>query len=98
MAAIRNRPVGQVDANYRWDPDSFADEAFRGQYDANDNLIYKGVAKVGASEGDEVWQICFLTYDANDNLLSVTWPIDQYGRPSSEYIFSWTDRSTYTYG
>lgn len=95
--SYNNRPFGQVDRNFRVDADSWSDEAFRGEYDANDNLIYKAVAVPGASEADEVWQIAKLSYDANDNLLRVDWPCNQYGRPSTEYNFSWTDRATYTY-
>lgn len=95
--SYNNRPFGQVDRNFRVDADSWSDEAFRGEYDGNDNLIYKAVAVAGANEGDEVWQIAKLVYDANDNLLRVEWPLNQYGRCSTEYNFSWTDRATYTY-
>lgn len=93
----RTRPLGQLDSNYRWDPDSYADEAFRGEYDGNDNLIYKGVARPGADTSLLVWQIAKLIYDGNDNLLSVTWPLNPQGVASSEYEFSWDDRATYTY-
>ena len=93
-----NRPFGQLDGNFRLDADSWSDEAFRGEYDGNDNLIYKAVAVAGSAEGDEVWQIAKLTYDGNDNLLRVDWPLNTYGRASTDYAFSWTDRATYTYG
>lgn len=93
----RTRPLGQLDANYRWDPDSFADEAFRGQYDGNNNLIYKGVARPGADPSVAEWQICFLTYDGSDNLLSVTWPQNAQGVASQAYEFIWNNRATYTY-
>lgn len=93
-----NRPVGIVDLNFRVDPNSFNDQTFRGQYDVNNNLIYKGLARAGAGEGDEVWQIAQLTYDGNNNLTSLKWPLDAYGRPSTAYTFAWSDRASYTYG
>lgn len=92
-----NRPLGQLDNNYRLDPDSFNEESFRGEYDGNDNLIYKGLAKPGSSTALAVWQISKLTYDANDNLLKVEWPQNAYGVASSTYDFIWDDRATYTY-
>lgn len=93
----RRRPLGQLDSNYRWDPDSYADEAFRGEYDANDNLIYKGVARPGAVTSLPQWQISKLNYDANDNLISIEWPQNAPGVPSTTYDFVWDDRATYTY-
>ncbi len=92
-----NRPLGQLDNNYRLDLDSFNEESFRGEYDGNDNLIYKGLAKPGSSTASDVWQIAKLTYDGNDNLLSITWPENANGVASSTYDFSWDDRATYTY-
>lgn len=93
----RTRPLGQLDSNYRWDPDSYADESFRGEYDGNDNLIYKGVARPGADVSLPVWQLAKLTYDGNDNLLRVEWPQNAQGVASSEYEFVWNDRALYTY-
>lgn len=92
-----NRPLGQLDNNYRLDPDSFNEESFRGEYDGNDNLIYKGLAKPGSSTALAVWQIAKLTYDGSDNLLSITWPENANGVPSSTYDFIWDDRATYNY-
>ncbi len=92
-----NRPLGQLDNNYRLDPDSFNEESFRGDYDGNNNLIYKGLAKPGSSTALDVWQIAKLTYDGNDNLLSITWPENANGVASSTYDFTWDDRVTYTY-
>lgn len=97
MSSGYRRPVGQLDTNYRWDPDSFGDEAFRGEYDANDNIIYKGLARPGTQDSEPEWQISKLTYDANNNLLNVKWPQNVNGQASSNYSFVWTDRAAYTY-
>lgn len=72
-----------------------SDMAFRGEYAAA-NLIYKGYARPGADEDDLVWQIALLTYSGT-NLVSITWPEGDNAAASSEFIFSWTDRATYTY-
>lgn len=95
--AYTNRPLGQLDNNYRLDPDSFNEESFRGEYDGNDNLIYKGLAKPGSDQALAVWQISKLTYDGNDNLLKVEWPQNSFGVASSTYDFIWDDRATYTF-
>lgn len=68
----------------------------RCQNDANGNPIYIGKAIVGSSEDDLVWQICFMTYDAHDSLLTKKWASIS-GKASSDYEFSWTLRATYTY-
>lgn len=75
----------------------YADMAFRGEYDGDGFLIYKGYARPGAAEGAAVWQIAFLENDASGNVTSITWPEADNGAASSEYNFSWTDRATYTY-
>ena len=95
--ADTNRPLGQLDNNYRLDPDSFNEESFRGEYDVGNNLIYKGLAKPGSSTALAVWQIAKLAYDANGNLLSITWPQNANGVASSDYNFVWDSRITYTY-
>ena len=91
-----NRPINQLDSQGRVIYDSVDDSAFRGEY-AGNNLIYKGFARPGAAEGDEVWQIAFLQYDGSGNVTSVTWPQNSSGIATNEYAFSWTDRATYTY-
>lgn len=74
----------------------FADMEFRGDYTGT-NLIYKGYARPGAAEGDTVWQIALLAYDGSDNLTSIKWPQDSNGNASSEFIFEWDERASYTY-
>jgi hypothetical protein len=97
MAALTaTRPCGKVDAQGRIIPESFSDLTFRGEYTGT-NLVYKGFARPGASESALVWQIAILAYDGSSNLLSIKWPEDDFGNPSTEYIFSWTDRASYTY-
>jgi hypothetical protein len=96
-----NRPLGQLDALGRVVPNSYEDEAFRGIYDASNNLIYKGFARPGAIDTRAVWQIAKLTYDASNNLLNIKWPQNATGKASSEYEFIWNDGVTsyltYTY-
>lgn len=102
-----HRPYGRIDTLGYLDQNFFSDEAFRGEY-TGDNLIYKGFARPGADEGELVWQIAFLTYDASGNVLTITWPkklvspdsgvtFTSSGTPSNDYEFSWTDRASYTY-
>lgn len=95
--SIYTRPIGLKDANYIVNQNSYLDLTFRGEYDASNNLIYKGLARVGAPEGDLVWQIAQLNYDGDNNLTSILWPVNSDNRPSVGYEFSWTARATYTY-
>lgn len=105
MASVINfsRPRSYNSSTGAVIPDSMLDEAFRGQYDASNNLIYKGFSRPGSGEGELVWQIAFLTYDGNGNVLSILWPRQPdatgsfTGSASNDYKFSWTNRATYTY-
>lgn len=93
-----NQPILKRDAQHNVCQESYInDTAFRGEYDGNNNLIYKGYARPGADEQDSVWQIAFLTYDGNNNVTSITWPQGINGAASSEFNFVWNDRATYTY-
>lgn len=93
---MANRPLGKLDANWRAIPDSFSELAFRGEYSGT-NLIYRGLARTGVSESALKWSIALLTYDGDNNLLSIKWPENSKGHATSDYIFSWTDRASYTY-
>lgn len=97
LMPAKTRPLGQLDTNYRWDPDSYGDETFRGEYDANNNLIYKGFARPGSDTSEPVWQINKLTYDANSNLLKLEFPQNAYAVASANYEFAWDDRALYNY-
>ena len=72
------------------------DMTFRGQYTGT-NLIYKGYARPGADEGALVWQLALIAYDGSNNITSIKWPQGSNGAASSEFIFSWTARASYTY-
>lgn len=96
MDIEKNRPYVLLDTQLRPIYNSVDDLAFRGEY-AGTNLVYKGFARPGASEDEHVWQIAFLAYDGNGNVLSIKWPKDSDGAPSNDYKFSWTDRASYTY-
>lgn len=75
----------------------FADMAFRATYDGDSNIIYKAYARPGSSESAPVWQISLQASDVNGNITSITWPQNEFGAASSEFIFSWADRASYTY-
>lgn len=69
---------------------------FRGEYTGT-NLIYKGYARPGSAEGDNVWQIAKLSYDGSNNILTIKWPQGSNSAASSEFNFNWTGRAGYTY-
>lgn len=94
--ANNNRPLNYLDSQNRVIYDSVDDLAFRGQYDGSNNLIYKGFARPGSAEGDSVWQIALLAYTSG-NLTSIKWPQNSNMVASNDYVFSWTNRTTYTY-
>lgn len=92
-----NQTILKHDAQGNLIQDSYVgDMTFRGAYTGT-NLIYKGYARPGASEGASVWQIALLAYDGSNNLTSIKWPQGTNLTASSEFNFSWTDRATYTY-
>jgi len=97
MAITYNQQILMHDANGNLIQDSFFEcMTFRGAYTGT-NLIYKGFARPGADEGDDVWQIALLEYDVSDNILSIKWPQGSNGAASSQFIFNWTGRAGYTY-
>lgn len=69
----------------------------RAENDANGNVLYLGMAKVGTLVSETGWQIAFHAWDANNALTSKTWPQNSLGNASSEYEFEWDDRAGYTY-
>jgi hypothetical protein len=92
-----NRPLkyGAMDRKEYISEDS--EVALRAQNDSNGNPVYLGRAKPGVLTSETKWQIRFLTYDANQGVTSVTWPQDDDGLASSDYIFEWDERASYTY-
>lgn len=93
----RTRPQGYANNNGEYIPDSFSDEAFRGQYDTLNNLTYKGFARPGSPTSAQVWQIAQLNYDTNNNIISILWPVNALGVPSNDYEFIWDNRLSYVY-
>lgn len=91
-----NRPRGLINTQGVYVPDSFGEEAFRGEYDGSNNLIYAAFARPGSLEDSLVWQLSRITY-IGTNPVAIEWPINSEGAPSNDYEFSWTDRLTYTY-
>jgi hypothetical protein len=97
MTRTYNQMILKNDSNGNVIQESYiGDMTFRGDYTGT-NLIHKGYARPGASEGANVWQIALLAYDGANNLLSIKWPQDVNGFPSSEFDFNWTGRAGYTY-
>ena len=76
---------------------SNAEREVRCQNDANGNPVYVGFAKEGSAEGDLVWQIMKITWDATFSVTDVEWPQNTAGSASTNYEFSWTSRALYTY-
>lgn len=97
MSKTFNQPILQRDANGNVLQESFlSGMKFRGDY-TGDTLIYKGLARPGTPTSVSAWQISKQTY-AGENITQVDWPEDTNGSPSEEYIFSWDNRASYTYG
>ena len=92
----KTRPLVQVDANNRNITNSENWTTFRGDYTGT-NLIYAGFARVGAAEGDSVWQICKMAYDGSNNLTSIKWPQNASSIPSADFEFDWSARAGYTF-
>lgn len=74
---------------------TYGERKFEGAYDGSDNLIYAGFAIPGTATSARNWQIRKLTYSGT-NLTSVTWPQIN-SKASTDYIFVWDDRASYTY-
>lgn len=94
--ATATRPEGRLDGQGRVIPSTYDNLAFQGEYSGS-NLIYAGWARPGALTSAAVWQISKLAYDGAGNILSITWPENEYGEASNEYQFIWDDRASYTY-
>lgn len=95
MSVKNNRPRGLINPQGVFVPDSFGEEAFRGEY-SGDNLIYAAFARPGANEDENVWQLSRISYSGS-NPISIQWPVNSEGAVTNDYEFSWTDRATYTY-
>jgi len=70
--------------------------AFRAVNDANGNPTHLARAKAGTETSEDKWQICKITYDANQGITAVEWP-QIGGIASSNFIFIFDDVLTYTY-
>lgn len=95
--AINNRPLRKFDSDFDINPYSYQDQALQIDYLAGTNPIYIGVARPGASLARAVWQIKKLTFDVNNNVTMIQWPLRPDGSVSSDYEFIWNDRATLTY-
>ena len=94
--SFQTTPILKKDAQTNVIQDSYQDRAFRGTY-AGTNITYRAYARPGTATSAAAWQIAFFTYDESNNLVSITWPKNPQGNASSEYIFVWDDRASYTY-
>jgi hypothetical protein len=61
-------------------------------YDASGNVIYAGVAPIGSSTSQAVWQIRKFTYSAGGNLLNCLW-----ANGSSSFNNIWNNRTALAY-
>lgn len=96
MAKTFNQTILKRDADGNVIQNSYNEMTFRGQYTGT-NLIYKGLARPGADESANVWQLALLAYDGSNNLVSIKWPQGTNSAASSEFNFNWTGRAGYTY-
>lgn len=94
---LRNNPFGKIDGNYRLNPDSYLDEAFRGDDLGGANLIYIAFSKPGSADADPVWQLSRLTYSGTGNVISIQYATNASGVVSNQYEFQWSNRLAYTY-
>ena len=92
----QTRPIVIRDANYVEIQDSTFWTTKRLSYSGT-NLQYIGIARVGATTNEAVWQIFQLTYDGSGNLTSQIWPKNSAGIPSNEFEFAWDSRAAYSY-
>ena len=67
-------------------------QAVQIDYAGTQNPTYLGTAEPGTPTSAPKWKICFLTWDANDNPLTVTW-----ADGTLAYSHVWDDHLTYTY-
>ena len=58
--------------------------------DVNGNPVFLGRAKSGVTQDEPKWQIRKLTYDSNQGVTRVRWPLDDDSIASSDYEFEWT--------
>lgn len=93
----QNYPYIKSDALGNAIQESAFDLAFQGDYVGGVNLIYQGFARPGSATSAAVWQIAKHTYDANNNILTTTWPQNTNGIATAEYYYIWDNRATYTY-
>ncbi len=71
--------------------------ALQAQNDSDGNPVFVGRAKIGTATSEDKWQISFITYDANQGVVSVEWPENSDGNPSGDYGFVWDNRAALTY-
>lgn len=65
----------------------------RFDYDANGNQIYLGWAQTGTATSDAFWRIAKQTFNASNQMLSITWP-----NGSTGFGAIWDSRDTaYSY-
>ena len=90
------RPSGTINGQGVYLPQSFRDLAYQGDLNDTSNLVYVGFAKPGSDTSAPVWQIFFIEYDGSIPT-SITWPINDDGIASNDFIFAWDSRTDYTY-
>lgn len=71
--------------------------AFRAINDNNGNPIYIGKAIIGSLESEPKWQIRKMTYDSNQGIIKISWPVNSEGEASSNFEFIWTNVENYQY-
>lgn len=64
--------------------------------DTNGYVIFLGRAKIGSAVSEQRWQIRKLTYDSNQGVIRVEWPLNSDNLASSDYEFIWNSETDLT--
>jgi hypothetical protein len=86
-----------LDGQHQLNQTSYLYTAYRGDATGGPNLIYIGIARPGALTSNPVWQIRKLAYDANNNVISMTYAQNPAADAIAEFEFIWDNRAGYTY-
>lgn len=95
-----SRPIVKLDAQHR-EINKYNtpidDLAYQGDNTSGTTIIYKGWARPGTATSVEEWKISKYAYDVSGNVTSITWPEISSGIASSDFVFEWDNRASYTY-
>lgn len=97
MKMFLHRPFKFGSQNRRISVIQDSEVAFRAINDSKGNPLYIGKALVGTLESEPKWQLRKMTYDSNQGIIKVSWPVNAEGEASSDFEFIWTNVENYQY-